>query len=226
MKSVRYRPPSAATLIGMLKPRRLIALESAGLEVLRCSARMAHRGRNAGSEIIGVNPARLWQHYPADDAHDSKRGLLYYYHCHASRPAGPDEHGHFHVFVGTTRARGPAHLVAISIDAQGQPKRAFTTNRWVTGESPLAAKTLAPLARALTIRNTAASSIVDRWLGAVVRLFSPQIEWLLQRRDQRIDQLQRAGRMRLLDDRRIQIWSQCRISIEQQIAGLEQHFPG
>ena len=216
------RHPAPRQLLIKLPPNHLASVEEAGLELLDCIAELGRRGRNVGTEVVEGALAQEWQHYPADDAHDRRRGHSYYYHCHPSRPSDPDEHGHFHLFVPADADDGFAHLAGISIDAHGMPIRLFTTNGWVTGERLLPAATLATTARSLTISSHGSHRSVDRWLGAAVRFFSPQIAWLLQRRDSRIRQLERSGRQRLQENRRIQIWSQCSVSIDQQVGALEQ----
>lgn len=179
---------------------------------------LARHGLHAGTACLNGAAPETWRHYPDDDARDDVRGIQYYYHCHVSRPAIANEHGHFHVFLRQRHSAPPAHLVALSIDALGQPLRAFTTNAWVTGERPLPARRLAPLAARLHIESSHHQMAVDRWLAALIRLFSPQIAWLLERRDQRIEAL--TNRERGLEDRRIQIWSQCRLSVPEQITAL------
>ena len=82
-------------------------------------------------------------------AFDEKSYAQYYYHSHRNN----GEHGHFHLFLrrgGMPPQVAPlfydqrnctlndidtyAHIIAISMDHEGQPIGLFTTNKWVTGE--------------------------------------------------------------------------------------------
>ncbi len=69
---------------------------------------------------------------------------------------------------------------------------------------------------------TGASETLDSWVSGCVRLFEPQVRWLLRRRDQRLRELSsRRSREAVLEDRRIECLSQCRISLCGQIAALQ-----
>lgn len=59
--------------------------------------------------------------------YDRDSQAQYYYHAHRE---GDLEHGHFHTFI-----RAIAQLIAVSMDAWGQPIGLFVGNRWVTGET-------------------------------------------------------------------------------------------
>lgn len=172
---------------------------------------------------------RVWQHYrPDTNALDARPGVLhYYYHAHASPGAAPDEHGHFHLFaqLGSDAAgvAGYTHLVAIGVDARGMPCRLFTTNRWVTGETWLPASRVLTLAEQIAAAPIAANDPVERWLHAQLGVFAPQITQLLRHRDRRMAARRRGGRRPgLLDDRRMQVISQCRVSVASQLAALDQ----
>lgn len=214
------RMPAASTLVRSLPPERQRQLEEAALECLDVTRRLALRGRNVVTALLGSTPATEWRHYPARDARDAASGVSYYYHCHATRPAMDGEHGHFHVFLGSGSSDKPSHLASISIDAFGQPLRASATNRWVTGEHLRPAPSLIEAASTLRIDTGSRRRSVDRWLASLFRLFSPQIAWLLTRRDQKIGGLE--DRERGLEDRRIEIWTQCRLSIADQVNALSQ----
>lgn len=212
------RAPTASTLVQGYSPERRRQLEDAAREWLDITQYFARRDRNVVTTLLRGAAPMLWKHYPVRDACDSANGVGYYYHCHATRPAASGEHGHFHVFLRASEDAPATHVVAISVDAHGLPIRACATNRWVTGEVVRPAEELLAAVTRMRIETGRARRNVDRWLAAVVRLFSPQIAWLLRQRDGRIAAL--ADRERGLEDRRVQIWSTCRLSIADQVAAL------
>lgn len=129
-------------------------------------------------------PLRRWQHYPENDVTDSVTGAMFYYHAHDQSERPPEEHGHFHLFVRPASSEGFAHVVGVSMDAQGQVRTAFTTNRWVTDEAIRpAAEVLALLPDRFVIDRARPSWLISRWLMVVPRLIWPQIVRLLQNRD-------------------------------------------
>jgi hypothetical protein len=59
---------------------------------------------------------------------------------------------------------------------------------------------------------------VNRWLTAMLILFRPQIEELLQQRDERIRAWQRAHpEVNSYEDRRLEVTSQLPVSVEAQV---------
>jgi hypothetical protein len=111
-----------------------------------------------------------------------------------------------------------SHLVAISLDSQGEPIRLFTTNRWVTGETWYrAGDVIAMLDRfSITPANPAAAR--DRWLVAVVQLFRPQIAALLRERDETVMARRRRQRANVLEDLRLEVTSSLEIDLGAQLA--------
>ncbi len=135
-----------------------------------------------------------WAHFPADDALDPVSGARFYYHAHDSSAWVAEEHGHFHLFVGDPGDSGSpddpdeadfSHVVAVSMDARGQPRRLFTTNGWVTGEAMRpSGELLARLPQGFDINRARPSWLVGRWLTSLVALVMPEIRELLRARDQ------------------------------------------
>ncbi len=179
--------------------------------------------------IGGAEAPKVWEHYRPDAATlDARSGAMnYYYHAHASPGATPDEHGHFHLFaqLGSDAAgvAGYTHMVAIGVDARGMPCRLFTTNRWVTGETWLSASRVLSLVEQVAAAPAAVNDPVERWLRAQLGVFAPQITQLLRHRDRRMTARRRGGRRPgLFNDRRMQVISQCRVSVARQLAALDQ----
>lgn len=211
--------PAHAQLMARLSQEARAKLEDAAWGYLDVTRYFARRSSNVVAAVLRGHRPREWQHYPARDAHDADSGFCYFYHCHPTDPAEVGEHGHFHVFVRDAEQAPRAHLVSLSVDSRGFPLRASATNRWVTGETLRPASELsAALLRVGRLATGRARRNVDRWLAVVLQLFSPQIDWLLQRRDARIAALH--DREHGLEDRRIQVWSTCPLSVADQIAGL------
>lgn len=218
----------AATLRKLDGARRQRARHAADA-LIGCLHGFVHAGQAPLAAAIGAGRTpRVWQHYRPAAALDGRPGILhYYYHAHASPGAIPGEHGHFHLFAQLGNdAAGVAqytHLVAIGVDARGMPCRLFTTNRWVTGETWLPAGRVLTLAEQIAAAPAAANDPVARWLHAQLGVFAPQIGQLLRHRDRRMAARRRGGRRPgLLDDRRMQVISQCRVSVATQLAAFDQ----
>lgn len=186
-----------------------------------------------------------WDHFPEGDVFDAASHAQYYYHAHPKHER-PDEHGHFHTFLrplGMPRGIEPSnlpgndvplaenealsHLIAISMDEDGEAIGLFTTNRWVTGETWYGADdVIAMLGRfqvneAGTVKGAARWPLVNRWIGGMLRLFRPQIVELLRQRDAAIAGWNARHRDSIvLEDQRIEIPSQIPISVPQQIEAV------
>ena len=182
-----------------------------------------HRGGlNIIGEILkGQGTFYEMNHYPEDDVFDSNSNSQYYYHAHRG-----DEHGHFHTFL--RRAAIPAHihpaqgfkrselchkpedelahLICISMDAEGLPLGIFAVNRWVTDESWYSAEDTIELLGLFKIEHANPNLAVNQWLTNFIRLFRPHIETLLRHRDQVITAWQENHpEQDVLEDRRLEI---------------------
>ncbi len=210
---------------------------AAGTGRLRRARRSAHEVIRLldGCVADGVTPLRLtlgdaqpciWQHY-ADGTDQVVReaGWFFYYHSHDLRL--PGEHGHFHVFARTRlsgRRDAPAfsHLVGVGVDAQGIPLRLFTANRWVTGDTWQDAGAMARALDRIVASQAAAADPVERWIRSLLALFSPQITLLLKHRDNRVAM---HGGARVFEDHRIRVLSECRVSLDTQVAAIDAVSP-
>lgn len=189
--------------IEALPPALLVQLREAADEVFECRRVLLRAGLNVVGEVLrGQGDFVESEHYPHDDVHDELTHAQYYYHAHR----GPLEHGHFHTFLRAAgmpeevsprpgprdpeRPLGEAaisHLVAISMDAWGDPIALFATNRWVTGETWYSAGDVARMLDRFEIDHAWPSWPTNRWLGAMLRLYRPWIVALLEHRDAIID---------------------------------------
>lgn len=70
-----------------------------------CRAALAVRGSTIIREAASEDAADIvdWRHYPEGEVYDPATHAQYFYHRHPrparTRPAGPIEHGHFHLFL-------------------------------------------------------------------------------------------------------------------------------
>ncbi len=147
-------------------------------------------------------------HYPKGDRIDHSTGSQYFYHCHRENYES-NEQGHFHCFMRykyiPKRIKPTAlpdwdkyidnpmtHIVAIGMNRFGQPIRLFTVNRWVTSEILYdAVHTSYFLKRyKMTLIDDPYWQVLDKWVEGMLHLFSPQILWLHQEREKRVQELQ------------------------------------
>lgn len=211
-------------------------MHAAGEEATECARALGKGELDLVSEVLrGHGTFYELEHYPPNDVFDHDRHSQYYYHAHRK-----GEHGHFHTFL-----RGPgmpadvtpvpydgteswpsgdqaiAHLVAISMDGYGQPLSLFTVNRWVTAEAWYPADAVIRMLESFRIDHANPSWPVNRWLTAMLRLFRPQIEWLLRRRDETMaDWVRRYPGADVFEDRRLEVMSELPINVDQQIARI------
>jgi hypothetical protein len=178
----------------------------AALRVFDCYRVLQKSQTNVVAEILRVADEFVqWEHYPEDDVIDHDSHSQYFYHTHAPderRDPWGDEHGHFHTFLRRkgmpadvapvrvpneaepeTEAQANCHLVAISMNRAGYPNGLFTVNRWVTGDTWYAAEDVIRFLPRFGIDLALPSWPVNVWITEMLRLFRPQIELLLRKRD-------------------------------------------
>lgn len=206
--------------------RPLQAMADAALRVAGQTQTWAEAGATVLHLLIGDQTPQAWQHYPDGDARDAASGYRWYYHCHdGGTPDG--EHGHFHLFSecapGQRERPSLTHLIAIAVDARGLPLRAFTCNRWVTDEVWRDAdQVLRRLARFRVGSEDPALAAIGRWLTALTQLFAPQLQDLVCERDTAMARRAASGRRpNLRDDRRLEVISECRLSLPVQIDAIQ-----
>ncbi len=214
-------------------------MRAAGEEIRECYRVLEKGGTNLVAEILrGQGTFYEDDHYPEGDVFDSDTASQYYYHAHRGLPG---EHGHFHTFrrhAAIPDGMTPVpyegdepwpegedtvvHLAGISMDRYGYPIGLFVTNRWVTGETWFSGPDTAALARGFEIDHAFPSWPTNRWLGAMFRLFTPQIEGLLRQRDQVVHRWSALHPgVDVYEDRELDITGWLKISVDAQIARLE-----
>jgi hypothetical protein len=114
-----------------------------------------------------------------------------------------------------------SHLVAIAVDCRGEPIRLFTTNRWVTGETWYRADDVVGMLDQFAITGVEPSETLNRWVGAMLRLFRPQIAALLRMRDETVMAWRRRRRTHVFEDPALEITSSLDIGLDAQLAFLD-----
>ena len=220
-----------------LGTEQLEAMADAGLEVLECHRVLAKTGDNIVSEVLPREGTFYeFDHCPAGDIYDPVSHSQFYYHSHRS-----GEHGHFHTFMrepGMPEGVRPveqsepdylkerddrlSHLVAISMDRYGVPIALFTTNRWITAENWYAAEDVCAMVDRFRIDHSQPSWPTNRWVGAMFRLFRPQIVKLLDIRDAVVAEWQKEHPDGdVFEDRKLDLPSRDEISVEEQIHAIK-----
>ncbi len=115
-----------------------------------------------------------------------------------------------------------SHLVAIAVDAAGEPTRLFTTNRWVTGETWYRADDVIRMVDRFTLDHAEPVGLVNAWLAAMVRLYQPEIAMLLRKRDEAVmDPIRRRRRVDVFEDPKFEIASSLAIDLEARLAAVD-----
>ena len=196
--------------------------------------------------------AEAWRHYPDGDAYDPLSHAQYFYHRHPpADEADQHGHFHLFLRAeGMPRGTMPlllpeaaiaslptppqaapfkrggrdevAHLVAIALDAAGEPVRLFTTNRWVTGETWYRADDVIRMLDCFTLDAADPASALNLWLAAIVRLYQPEIATLLHRRDEAVmDPKRRRRRIEVFEDPKFEVISSLAIDLDQRLAAID-----
>lgn len=191
---------------------QLEALRRAGDALIECYRDLAARDAHLAGELIGDDAFEEERHYPADDLRDPVSGAQLYFHAHLG-----DELGHFHTHVrlpgATAKGDELVHLVGVSIDACGLPTRLFAPNCWATDDRWRPAGELRALLDRFTFDAAPRGPVACRALPALLRLFRPQIDALLDTRDAAV-----ARDASVLDDRETRLLATVEVSIDAQIA--------
>ncbi len=114
------------------------------------------------------------------------------------------------------------HLIAIAVDAAGEPVRLFTTNRWVTGETWYRAEDVIRMLDRFSLDAAEPAGFVSFWLTAMVRLYQPEIAMLLRERDRVVmDPIRRRRRVDVFEDPKLEITSSLDIDLEARLTAID-----
>ena len=186
----------------------------AAQELASIQMRYAESGRTLSeAALCGAREFVEWQHYPTNDLVDEVSGYEFYYHAHSADEMPNGEHGHFHVIRRDVNAFH--HLIGIALNQQGLPTRLFTTNQWVTGEVMADSKTVIKSIQGFEIVTKGRMALVAKWIGALIQLFTTEIEGLIYERDQKIAQLvaEQGNRELVLNSKKNHVLSECKIDL-------------
>lgn len=197
------------------------ARSEAARQALFCEQVLAKSGSNVLLETLrDAKSVAAWEHFPTGDVFDPETGAQWYYHSHPPQE-GQAEHGHFHCFVRPEGPSGPIHhLVAIGVDAYGRLIRLFTVNQWVVGDNWLEAEATIALLPRFDLHFARPSYLVNRWLAAIVGLYSDDIRALIRERDRVLAAHQPAGTVPARDDRALEVTSELGADLRQTAASL------
>jgi len=193
-----------------------------------------------------------WRHYPAGDGYDLITHAQYFYHRHSEPDAPHEHgHFHLFLRAegmpeGTLPLLLPeaaianlptppqaapskrgardevSHLIAIAVDAEGEPVRLFTTNRWVTGETWYRADDVIRMLDRFSLDAAEPANFVNFWLAAMVRLYQPEIAMLLRERDRTVmDPRRRHRRVDVFEDPKLDVTSSLGIDLDARLAAVD-----
>lgn len=151
--------------------------------------------------------------YPDPKLSFSGAGLRAYYHCHTAESRPDTEHGHFHIFLRTSKNQW-SHLAGLSMDNMGQPLEWFTVNHWVSGETWNTAETLRGYLNKLLKNECPNLGLVEQWIHSMLGFYQQQLDDLLNERDKEIKTLTQERELNtILTDRTIYVLSQHKINL-------------
>ena len=223
----------------------LAAMAEAGRHIQDCYRVLRKSDANVVAEVLKDQGEFFeWDHYPTGDVYDWDSHSQYYYHAHPPENRAHrygEEHGHFHTFLrprGMPAGISPAplddyqppeqandaltHFIGISMDAAGYPIRLFTTNRWVTGETWYVAEDVIAMLEKFEVDQARPSWPTNVWITNMLRLFRPDIESLLRKRDRTVAAWQAAHPgTNAFEDRNLELTAIAAISVEDRIRAVE-----
>ena len=210
----------------------------AGEQVLECYRVLEKSNSNIVAEVLrGQGTFYEFNHYPKGDVYDTKTHSQFFYHSHRE-----GEHGHFHTFLREKgmpkdcrpvkqseaafmkeRADKLSHLIAISMNRAGFPISLFTTNRWITADNWYKADDVIQMLDRFELDHAWPSWPTNIWLTAMLRLFRPQIEELIRKRNSTVaDWQKKHPENDAFEDRECDITSVRKISVAAQIKRVNQ----
>lgn len=206
---------------------------SAAIALVDSMQALGARGEQVVQAIIAGNDFIEWDHYPNADVRDNKHASQYFYHAHPGLQRPFTEHGHFHLFIhaqelGMRRADpryspAPAHLLAISMNAQGLPSGFFMVNRWVTKGTWLNGADCARGLQHFQIKGRHGNKEINTFLRSLLQLYQAPILALIQQRDDIMKQLSaKRDRRSVFADKKIEVLCYHPIQLMDDIVALEE----
>jgi hypothetical protein len=179
------------------------------LELLNLLEELDGKGTTVIELVRGEQPLVPWRLYPSDDGiFDRRAHCQFYYHSHGA----DHEAGHFH----TVRlfADHTAHLVAISMAANGWPQALFTLNLWAIGDSCETAANLRRYVRTFRVAEHAGPGPLVRFINLMYQAFSREMERLQEEKIERLLRYRVANPGRdIFKDRSLEVLSRVEIDV-------------
>jgi len=161
------------------------------LNVLSSLSVFADKQSNVVLEVLAGQIPHENEKFPKGELNFGNAGWRGFYHCHPAAEKHLEEHGHFHLFarcaVKQDNSTDWTHVVALSIDEQGQPRAWFTVNQWVTGANWLAASEIELLLE--DIKIPADVTVIEKFLLSMLGLYQDDLKDILLERDSRLIQV-------------------------------------
>jgi hypothetical protein len=181
----------------------------ATLELLNLLDELERQGTTVIDLVTSQQAVEPWRLYPGEPGiFDHHTRCQFYYYSHGS----DHEAGHFH----TVRpfADHMAHLVAISIGADGWPQAFFTLNLWAIGDASASAADLRRYVARFHLREHVGPSRLVCFVKLVFQAFGSEIERL---QDEKVATLCRHEAahpdLDVFEDRSLEILSRIEIDV-------------
>jgi len=218
----------------------LRVMADAAAEVDECVRLVRNLGRNMIHEVtdggIGIKTKTS---YPPNGFTNFDNGTHFYFHIHRDSST---EYGHFHTYgypralennaikskrkltaKKSIRKKQHAHLVAISVNKYGTPINLFTTNKWVTKEVIYPENQVVGMLDQYALKSDATLSPLERWTSALLKLFRPQIVWLISQRGSTLKSWEATyPESNVYEDKALEVLVDVDISIEEQREAVNQ----
>ena len=189
--------------------------EEYALNVLASLSVFADKQSNVVLDVLGGQIPHENEKFPEGELTFGNTGWRGFYHCHPAAEKHLEEHGHFHLFARCGEGEW-THVVALSIDNQGQPRVWFTVNQWVTGASWLPASETTLLLEDIQI--PADVMVIEKFLLSMLGLYQDDLQDILLERDSRLTQVNAEDDISdKLHDRSVYVLSSRSIELQQRL---------
>jgi len=182
---------------------------SAAVELRGLLEDLERSGTNVIDMVRAGQPLVPWRLYPGDSGiFDRRTRSQFYYHSHEVNA----EAGHFHtvrLFDDHT-----AHLVAISMTADGWPQALFTLNLWAIGDAYETAGNLRRYVRAFHLAEDVGPPPLVHFANLIFQAFGPPIEQLQEEKIETLSRYRAAHPDHdIFEDRSLEILSRVAIDV-------------
>jgi hypothetical protein len=148
--------------------------EPAAVQLAELLTALDRRRETVIDLLCGDQPREAWRLYPGEyGIFDRRTRCQFYFHAH---PGATHEAGHIHtvrLFPDHT-----AHIVGISLGADGWPQALFTVNLWAIGDTAEPPERLKHFARRFQVYERHGPADAIRFVNLLFRAFLLEIEAL------------------------------------------------